>query len=92
MLLKPVKMVVMLWLHRNDSILRAAILALVGIPYQYNQCHTTLGGLSSVCAKLEPVSSENNKILEINVRQKFTPHALFVNYFFAVTLDILFKP
>ena len=33
--------------------------------------------LSSVCAKLEPVSSKNNKILEINVLQKkFTQHAL----------------
>ena len=30
----------------------------------------TLEGLSSVCANLEPASSENNKMLEINVPQK----------------------
>ena len=36
----------------------------------------TLKELSSVCAKLEPANSKNNKILEINVLQKFTPHAL----------------
>ena len=35
-----------------------------------------LGGLSSVCAKLEPLRPKNNEILEINVLQKFTPHAL----------------
>ena len=52
-------------------------LALAGIPYKYNQCHTTLGGLSSVCAKIDPASSKNNEILEINVLQKFTSHALF---------------
>ena len=36
----------------------------------------TLEGLSSICAKLEPTSSKNNKILEINALQKFTSHAL----------------
>ena len=36
----------------------------------------TLDGLSSDCAKLEPASSKNNEILEINVVQKFTSHAL----------------
>ena len=36
----------------------------------------TLEGLSSACAKLEPDSSKNNEILEINVLQKFTSHAL----------------
>ena len=51
--------------------------ALAGIPYKYNQCHATLGELSSMCAKIEPASSKNNEILEINVLQKFTPHALF---------------
>ena len=29
------------------------------------------GGLSSVCAKLEPASSTSNKIIEINILQKF---------------------
>ena len=37
----------------------------------------TLEGLSGVCAKLDPASSKNNEILEINVLQKFTSHALF---------------
>ena len=36
----------------------------------------TLEGLSCVCAKLEPAGSKNNEILEINVLQKFTPHAV----------------
>ena len=40
-------------------------------------CHMTLEGLSSVCAKLEPASSKNNEILEINVLQKFTSHSLY---------------
>ena len=67
-LLKPVKTALTLWLHGNDSVLRAAIfLALAGMPYKYNQCHTTLTGLSGVCARLEPASSNNNGILEINV-------------------------
>ena len=35
-----------------------------------------LEGLSSVCAKLEPGSFENNEILEINVLHEFTSHAL----------------
>ena len=39
--------------------------------------HMTSEGLSSVCAELEPVSSKDNEILEINVLQKFTSHALF---------------
>ena len=37
----------------------------------------TSEGLSSVCAKLEPASSKNSEILEINVLQKFTSHALY---------------
>ena len=36
----------------------------------------TLEGLSSAYAKLEPASSKNDEILQINVLQKFTPHAL----------------
>ena len=35
-----------------------------------------LGGLSGVRAKLEPASSKDNEILEINVLQKFTSHPL----------------
>ena len=37
----------------------------------------TLEGWSTACAKLEPASSKNNEILEINVLQKFTSHALY---------------
>ena len=36
----------------------------------------TSGGLSSVCAKLEPASFKNNEILDTNVLQKFTTHTL----------------
>ena len=39
---------------------------------------TTLRGMSSVCAKLEPASSKNNEIPEINVLQKFASHAPLV--------------
>ena len=52
-------------------------LVLEGIPHKYNQCQRTMGGLSSVCARLEPASSRNNEILEINALQKFTPHVLY---------------
>ena len=55
---------------------RGKFLTLSGVHYKYNQYQTTLGGLSSVCAKLEPTISKNKEILEINVLQKFTPHAL----------------
>ena len=37
----------------------------------------TQEGLSSVCAKLEPASSKNKEILEINVLPKFVSHALY---------------
>ena len=40
-----------------------------------------LEGLSSACAKLEPASSKDNEILEINVLQKFTSHALKIGTF-----------
>ena len=70
----------MLWLHGNDSVLRTSIfLALGGIPYKYNQCHTTLGGLTSVC-EIRSGSSNNNEILDINVLQKFTLHVLSQSY------------
>ena len=52
------------------------LLALAGILYKYDQFHTTSGGLSNVCAKLELTSSKNNEMLEINVLQKFTRRAL----------------
>ena len=36
----------------------------------------TLKDLRNVCAKSEPASSKSNEILEINVMQKLTSHAL----------------
>ena len=79
MLLKLVKTALLLWLRGNDSYSETChVLALSGIPYKYNQCHTTLEGLSSVCTKSESASSKNKDILEINVLQKFTLHALFL--------------
>ena len=38
----------------------------------------TLEVLSDVCAKSELANSKNNEILEINVPQKFTSHAVCV--------------
>ena len=46
--------------------------------HKNRQFHMTLEGLSSVCAKLEPASSKNNELLEINVLLKYTPHALYL--------------
>ena len=37
----------------------------------------TWEGLSSVCAESAPASSKNNELIEINVLQKFTSHALY---------------
>ena len=63
-------------------------LALAGIPYEYNQHHTTLGGLSSVCAKIEPASSKNNE----NIQDKC--HAEIPRYwqFSKSVLDIRTRP
>ena len=78
MLLKSVKTALMLWLQGNDPTLRAAIFCNCRHTYKYTHCHTTLGGLSSVYAELEPASSKSNEILEINVLQKFTPCSSFL--------------
>ena len=69
----------MLWLHGNDSILRGAIFwhLQAYLPNITNAIQLNLGGLTSVYAKLEPASSKNNEIPEINVLQRFNPHALF---------------
>ena len=72
----------MLWFYENDSVLNATFFGIYKFTFKdtFNnnkQCHITLEGLNSVCAKLEPASSKNNEILEINVLQKSTPHALF---------------
>ena len=61
------------------------LLLLAGIPYKYNRCHTTLGGLGSACAKLEPASLKNNEVLKTNVLQKFTLNALFGSNFHGYT-------
>ena len=72
----------MLWFYENDSILNATFSTFTKTTDTFNKikrCQTTLEGLSSVCTILEPASSKNNEILEINVLQKFTPHALYSN-------------
>ena len=59
----------------NDPILNAIFSAFKKATdsfYKNKRCHMTLEGLSSVCAKLEPASSENNEILGIGVLQNFT--------------------
>ena len=63
-------------------------LALSGILYKYNKFHTALGRLSSACAKLESASFKNNKILQVNVLQKFTSHALCASYIIKENFDI----
>ena len=60
----------MLRFYENDYIMNATILAFTKITDTFDKnkrCHLTLEGLSSVCAKLNPASSKNNEILEINV-------------------------
>ena len=69
----------MLWFYENDSIQNASFFGIYKDNSTLNknkQCHMTLEGLSSVCAKLEPASSKSSEILEINVLQKLTMHAL----------------
>ena len=78
MLLKPIKTALNVMVTRKRLYSESwHFLVLAGLPYKYNQCHTTLGRLSGVCAKLEPANSKNNEMLEINVLQKFTSHALY---------------
>ena len=60
----------MLRFYENDSILNATISAFTKTADTFSKnkrCHMTSEGLSTVCAKLEPASSENNEILRINV-------------------------
>ena len=74
-----------LWFYWNDSILNATFSAFIKITDTFNKnerCHMTLEWLSSVCARSEPASSKNNEILEMNVLQKFTSHALFCRTFY----------
>ena len=49
----------------------------------------TLEGSSSFCAKLEPASSTNNEILEINVLQNFTSHALCLDNSYQGSLHLI---
>ena len=56
----------------------------------------TLEGLSSACAKLQPASLKNKEILEMNVLQKFTSHALYFSPYQHVLnqeqIKFLFQP
>ena len=55
------------------------LLALADVFYENNECTRAWGGLSSVGTKLEPAArSESNVILETNVLQKFSPHAIYL--------------
>ena len=75
-----------LWFYENDSYSERYVFS----PFtkktdtfnKNKRCHVTLEGLGSVCAKLKPVSSKNNEILEINVLHKFTSHALYKAHIF----------
>ena len=54
----------MLWFYENDFILNATFSVFTKTTDTFNKnkrCHMTLELLSSVCAKLEPASSENNE-------------------------------
>ena len=69
----------MLWFYENESVLDATFLAFTKTTDRFNKNkrdHVTLERLSSVCTKKEPAGSKTNKILEINVLQKFTSHSL----------------
>ena len=70
----------MLWFYENDSFPSATFFSIYkNTADTFNKSkryHMTSDGLSSVCAKLEPTSYKNIEILEINVLQKFTSHAL----------------
>ena len=54
------------------------------------RCHVTLEGLSSVCVKLEPASSTNNEILEINVLQNLH-RMLFIKLIFLNCMQVAHK-
>ena len=69
----------MLWLYENDYIHFSASTKTTDTFNKNKRCHMTLEGLSSVCAISEPASSKNNEMLDINVLQKFTPHALLID-------------
>ena len=71
MLLKPVKTALMLFLHGNDSVLRAASFWHLQA-YLTNITNVIQLWESSVCAKFEAAASKNDEVLEINVLQKFT--------------------
>ena len=66
----------MLRFYENDSILNATFSAFTKTTNTSNKNNRCPWWLSSVCTKLKPATTKNNEILEINVLQKFTPHAL----------------
>ena len=55
------------------------------------RCHMDLEGLSIVCAKLQPTSSKDNEIHEINVLQKFTFHAFYSCIFLGEFCNFLLR-
>ena len=82
----------MLWLYENNSILTLHFSAFTKTTDTFNKnkrCHKILEGLSNVCGKSEPASSKNNKILKINVLQKFTVHALCQGLQFMKILKVI---
>ena len=70
----------MLWFYENDFLLNVAFFGIYEenrhIFKKMKRCFLPLEQLSIVCAKLEPASSKNNEILEVNVLQTFTSHVL----------------
>ena len=61
------------------SFIEMLVLVLADMLPKNNAVELGWGGgewLSSVCTKLEPARSKSNKILDVNVLQKFSPHAL----------------
>ena len=63
----------MLWFYGNGFIKRAVLLALVDILHKNNLCSVALGGLNSVCPKLEQTRTKSNEILEKNVPKNLGP-------------------
>ena len=61
--------------YENDSVLSTTFFGIYTTDTfsKHKRCHMSLKGLSSGCAKLD-------EILEINVLQKFTPHALWETF------------
>ena len=75
-LLRPAEASLMHGYMETTLLKELLFLVLADILHKNILCSRTSGGLSGVCTKLEPDTSESNEILEINVLQKSSPHAL----------------